>query len=49
MRVGGTVRLIHDLTATGEVRLLGARIDGSLDPTGAHLADDHGLARPSQT
>jgi hypothetical protein len=44
MRVGGTVRFIHDFTATGEVRLLGARIDGSLDLTGAHLADDHGLA-----
>jgi hypothetical protein len=39
IKVGGTVRLIHDFTATGEVRLLGARIDGSIDLTGAHLAD----------
>ena len=44
MRVGGTVRLIHDFTASGEVRLLGARIDGSIDLTGAHLADRKGLA-----
>jgi hypothetical protein len=44
MRVGGTVRLIHDFTAGGEVRLLGARIDGSIDLTGAHLPDRRGLA-----
>jgi hypothetical protein len=44
MQVGGTVRFIHSFTATGEVRLLGARIDGSLDLTGAHLADGNGLA-----
>ena len=44
IRVGGTVRLIHDFTAGGEVRLLGARIDGSIDLTGAHLAARDGLA-----
>ena len=44
IKVGGTVRLIHDFTAGGEVRLLGARIDGSIDLTGAHLADANGLA-----
>src|SRR4051794_40676693 len=44
MKVGGTVRLIHDFAAGGEVRLLGARIDGSIDLTGAHLADQNGLA-----
>ncbi|WP_248966231.1 hypothetical protein [Sphaerisporangium perillae] len=37
MRVGGTVRLLHEFTAYGELRLLGARIEGSLDFTGARL------------
>jgi hypothetical protein len=33
MKVGGTIRLIHDFTVTGEVRLLGVRIDGrSISP-----------------
>jgi hypothetical protein len=44
MKVDGTVRLIHDFAAGGEVRLLGAQINGSIDLTGAHLADDNGLA-----
>jgi hypothetical protein len=44
MRVAGTVRLLHGFTANAEVRLIGARIDGSLDLTGAHLADPRGLA-----
>ena len=44
MRVAGNVRLIHDFVADGEVRLLGAMIDGSLDLTGAHLGDGTGLA-----
>jgi len=35
MRVGGTVRLLHQFTALGEARLLGARIGGSLDVAGA--------------
>ena len=37
IRVGGTVRLAHDFTAFGEVRLLGARIGGSLDMGGARI------------
>lgn len=37
MHVGGTVRLLHGFTARGEVRLVGARIEGSLDLTGAHI------------
>ena len=44
MHVGGTVRLIHKFTARGEIRLLGARIDGSLDLTGANLDNDGGPA-----
>src|SRR3954447_19787079 len=55
MKVGGTVRLIHDFAAGGgvgvprgrggrEVRLRGARIEGSIALTGARLADDNGLA-----
>lgn len=39
MHVAGTVRLLHDFEARGEIRLLGARIDGSLDLTGAQLRD----------
>jgi hypothetical protein len=35
MRTGGNVRLLHKFTAHGEVRLIGARIGGSLDLTGA--------------
>ena len=34
---GGNVRLLHKFTARGEVRLIGARIGGSLDLTGARL------------
>jgi hypothetical protein len=37
MHVGGNARLIHRFTACGEIRLIGARIDGSLDLTGASL------------
>ncbi|WP_214416804.1 hypothetical protein [Sphaerisporangium fuscum] len=45
MRVGGTVRLLHDFEAHGELRLLGVHIQGSLDLTGARLRrPDHGLA-----
>lgn len=45
MVVGGTMRLIHDFTARGEVRLIGAQVHGSLDLTGAHLTDPYdGLA-----
>jgi hypothetical protein len=37
MHVGGNIRLLHKFTARGELRLIGARIDGSLDLTGARL------------
>ena len=44
IRVGGAVRLLHDFTSRGEIRLIGARIDGSLDITGAHLSAVNGPA-----
>jgi hypothetical protein len=44
MHVGGTVRLLHQFTALGEMRLLGARIDGSLDLTGAWIEASTGPA-----
>jgi len=44
IHVGGTVRFLHRFSAHGEVRLLGARIDGSLDLTGAHLTSSAGPA-----
>jgi hypothetical protein len=44
MHVGGTVRLLHRFTARGEVRLIGAQIDGSLDLTGAHIRSRTGVA-----
>jgi hypothetical protein len=44
MHVGGTVRFLHQFTAVGEIRLLGARIDGSLDLTGAHVRSIEGPA-----
>src|SRR5215471_16445850 len=37
MHVTGNVRLLHQFTARGEVRLIGARIGGSLDLTGARI------------
>lgn len=37
MRVSGNVRLLHSFAARGELRLIGARIGGSLDLTGARL------------
>jgi hypothetical protein len=37
MRTGGNVRLMHKFTARGELRLIGARIGGSLDLPGAEL------------
>jgi uncharacterized protein YjbI with pentapeptide repeats len=37
IRVGGAVRLIHDFRASGEIRLIGAQIGGSLDLTGARI------------
>ncbi len=38
LRVGGSVRLAHEFTAEGEVRLVGARIGGSLDLGGAEIS-----------
>jgi hypothetical protein len=40
MRVGGTVRLLRDFEAYGEVRLVGAHIQGSLDMAGVHIESD---------
>jgi hypothetical protein len=37
LHVTGNVRLLHQFTARGEVRLIGARIGGSLDLTGASI------------
>src|SRR5262249_51957307 len=44
MHVGGTVRLLHRFTSRGEVRLIGAQIDGSLDLNGAHIRSRSGVA-----
>jgi hypothetical protein len=44
IHVGGAVRLIHQFNALGEIRLPGARIDGGLDLTGAHIESSHGPA-----
>ena len=44
MHVGGTVRFLHQFTAHGDMRLLGVRIDGSLDLTGAHIVSPAGQA-----
>lgn len=37
MHVHGNIRLLHNFAARGELRLIGAQIDGSLDLTGAKL------------
>jgi hypothetical protein len=37
IQVGGTARFIHSFTAQGDMRLLGARIGGSLDLAGARI------------
>jgi hypothetical protein len=44
IHVGGAVRLIHQFRALGEVRLLGARIGGSVDLTGAQMESSDGPA-----
>jgi hypothetical protein len=44
IHVRGTVRMIHRFIARGEVRLIGARIDGSLDLDGAELESADGPA-----
>ena len=37
MQVSGNIRLLHQFTARGELRLIGAHIGGSIDLTGAHI------------
>lgn len=44
LRVAGAVRLINGFEADGEVRLIGAHIDGSLDLSGARIRRADGLA-----
>lgn len=44
IRIGGAARFIHQFTALGEVRLIGARIDGALEFTGAHVSATQGLS-----
>ena len=44
IRIGGSARLIGTFTAIGEVRMIGARIDGALELTGAHFLTGQGLA-----
>lgn len=44
MHSGGSARFLHQFSAYGEVRLRGARIDGSLDLTGAHVDSGDGVA-----
>src|SRR5215469_12994055 len=42
--VGGAVRFIHQFSARGEIRLIGARIGGSVDITGARIEATDGPA-----
>ena len=44
MRIGGTADFRHQFTARGDMRLLGVRINGSLDFTGAHILSPAGQA-----
>lgn len=37
MHVGGNIRLLHNFSARGEVRLIGVRVDGSIDLTAARI------------
>jgi hypothetical protein len=37
MRVGGTMRLLDDFQATGELRLVGLQVSGSVDMSGARV------------
>jgi hypothetical protein len=43
MHVGGTIRLLDEFRAQGELRLVGLQVSGSLDLSGAHVEAD-GLA-----
>jgi hypothetical protein len=42
IRVGGAIRLLDGFQARGEIRLIGARINGSFDVTGAHVVASEG-------
>jgi hypothetical protein len=42
--VGGAVRFIHEFSARGEIRLIGAHIGGSVDITGARIEATDGPA-----
>jgi hypothetical protein len=44
IRVGGAVRLLHQFSSQGEIRLIGARFGGSLDLTGAQVESSDGPA-----
>ena len=44
VRVGGAVRLLHRFKSVGEIRLIGARLGGSLDLTGAQIESSDGPA-----
>lgn len=44
VQVGGVVRLIHRFHATGEIRMVGAQLGGSLDLTAATIENPHGFA-----
>jgi hypothetical protein len=44
IRTGGAVRLIHQFRSVGEVRLMGARLGGSLDLNSAHMESLDGPA-----
>jgi hypothetical protein len=44
IHVGGSVRLLDQFTSRGEIRLLGARIGGSVDLAGARLSATGGPA-----
>ena len=44
VRVGGSIRLLHQFSSLGEIRLIGARLGGSLDLTGAQIASSDGPA-----
>jgi hypothetical protein len=44
LHVGGSVRLLHGFSARGQVRLIGAQLDGSLDLVGAQLECPAGTA-----
>ena len=42
IHVHGAVRLLHNFAALGEIRLIGARIGGSVDLAGAHIQSSAG-------